>query len=547
MTYSPRSLSACALALWLGCHSAALADIKIPAIFGDHMVLQDQLPVPVWGTADPGEAVTVTVGAQSGQTTTGTDGKWEVKLPPMPASSQPVTMTVTGKNTVKFEDVLIGEVWICSGQSNMEFALANAHNKATELPNANDPQIRIFLVTRKETHLPVTDVAGKWEVCTPQTIAKFSAVGYFFGKELRAKLNEPVGLIGTYWGGTPAEAWTSLDGLGKEPSLAHLVDTWKRLDAKYAENSANYPAAESAYLKDMSDWTAKYGKDYAAAVAQWRADAAKAVAAHESPSPSPAPPAPIPHKPVDAAGGPGAPATLYNGMVAPIQPYAIRGVIWYQGETNAPRAQEYRTLFPRMIKDWREKWGEGDFPFLYVQLAGYHADNTENWPNLRDAQLQTLSLPATGMATAVDIGLPTNIHPMDKMDVGKRLALAARHVAYGEDLVYSGPIFKGVKKDANALRVSFDDLGSGLVIGQSPWVGPGAPVLPTDHLVGFEVAGADGKWKPADAKIDGDDVVVSSADVPAPVAVRYDWAAYPEGNLYNKEGLPASPFHGTVE
>jgi sialate O-acetylesterase len=234
-------------------------------------------------------------------------------------------------------------------------------------------------------------------------------------------------------------------------------------------------------------------------------------------------------------------------MVAPIQPYAIRGVIWYQGETNAPRAQEYRTLFPRMIKDWREKWGEGDFPFLYVQLAGYHADNTENWPNLRDAQLQTLSLPATGMATAVDIGLPTNIHPMDKMDVGKRLALAARHVAYGEDLVYSGPIFKGVKKDANALRVSFDDLGSGLVIGQSPWVGPGAPVLPTDHLVGFEVAGADGKWKPADAKIDGDDVVVSSADVPAPVAVRYDWAAYPEGNLYNKEGLPASPFHGTVE
>jgi sialate O-acetylesterase len=535
------------LALCLASHSAALADVKLPSIFGDHMVLQDQLPLPVWGTAGPGEEVTVTVGAESAKTTAGTDGKWHLKLPPMQAASKAVTMSVAGKNTVTFQDVLIGEVWVCSGQSNMEFALSNAHNAKTELPQANDPQIRIFLVMKKDSHQPMPDVTGKWELCTPQSIAKFSAVGYFFGKELRAKLNEPVGLIGTYWGGTPAEAWTSLDGLGRDPALEHYVDRWKQLDAAYEREQASYPAAESAYTAAMADWNAKYGKDYAAAMNQWKTDAEQAALAKQSPPPRPKPAVPVPPKPLDPAGGPSAPATLYDGMVAPIQPYAIRGAIWYQGEANAARAQEYRTLFPRMINDWREKWGEGDFPFLFVQLAAFHADDTENWPNLRDAQFSTLSLPATGMATAVDIGLPTNIHPMDKMDVGKRLALAARHVAYGEDLVYSGPIFQQAKKDGPALRLQFQHLGSGLEIGQAPWVGPGASVLPTDHLVGFELLGAGGQWKPADAKIDGDAVVVSSPDVPAPLEVRYDWKSYPEGNLYNKEGLPAPPFHGKAE
>jgi len=546
MTYSPRFIPAGALALWLAIHSAALADVKLPAIFGDHMVLQDQLPIPVWGTADPGEAVTVTLGAQSAKTTAGTDGKWEVKLPPMPASAQAVTMTVAGKNTLNFQDVLIGEVWVCSGQSNMEFALNGAHNSTTEIPKANDPQIRIFFVNKKDAHLPVADVVGKWALCTPQSAAPFSAIGYFFAKELRAKYNQPVGLIGTYWGGTPAEAWTSVDGLGKDPALAHYVTQWKQLDAAYAQASANYPALEKAYTAAIGDWSSKYGKAYWTSVNQWKADTAQAELAFQSPPPHPVPAAPMPVNPMDPAGGPNAPATLYNGMVAPLEPYAIRGVIWYQGESNASwvKAPEYRTLFPRMIKDWREKWGEGDFPFLFVQLAGFHPGGSDSWSILREAQLLTLSVPQTGMASAVDIGLPANIHPMDKMDVGKRLALVARHVAYGEDLVYSGPIFQGAKKEGNGLRVGFDDLGSGLEIGQAPWVGPGAHVLPTDHLVGFEVAGADGQWKPADAKIDGNDVVVSSPGVPVPVQVRYDWKSYPEGNLYNKEGLPASPFRG---
>jgi sialate O-acetylesterase len=233
-------------------------------------------------------------------------------------------------------------------------------------------------------------------------------------------------------------------------------------------------------------------------------------------------------------------------MVEPLQPYAIRGAIWYQGEGNSGLADEYRTLFPRMITDWRRTWGEGDFPFLWVQLAGYGTAD-ENWANLRDAQAQTLSLPNTGMATAVDIGLWYNIHPMDKMDVGKRLALAARHVAYGESLVYSGPVFQSVTKEGSNLRVAFQDIGGGLEIGKAPWVGPNVDVLPTDHLVGFEVAGGDGKWQPADAKIDGSTIIVSSAAVSNPAEVRYDWKASPQGNLYNKEGLPAPPFHGKVE
>jgi sialate O-acetylesterase len=547
MKNSPHCIVVAALSILLAGSLRASAELKLPSIFGDHMVLQDGMPLPVWGTADPGQEVTVTFGEKSAKATAGADGKWEVKLPPIKASSQPGTMTVAaGAQTLQFSDVLVGEVWVCSGQSNMEFPLAAAHNSATELPQANDAQLRLFLVKKTEAHTPAADVTGQWQVCTPESARGFTAVGYFFAKELRTKLSEPVGLIGTYWGGTPAEAWTSLDGLKQDAMLAHYVQRWEQLDAGYAKAHADLPAATAAYKAAFAEWQAKYGKDYAAALKQWAEENKQAMLAHQAMPRRPNPPAPIPLAP-DPNGGPGAPAGLYNGMVAALQPYAIRGAIWYQGEANAGRAEEYRTLFPRLIKDWREKWGEGDFPFLWVQLAAYHADDSDAWPNLRDAQLATLSLPKTGMATAVDIGLPTNIHPMDKLDVGKRLALAARHVAYGEKLVYSGPIFKSATKDGAALRVQFHDLGSGLEIGQSPWVGPGADTLPADHLVGFEIAGADGAWKPADAKIDGNAVVVSSADVPNPAEVRYDWKAYPEGNLYNKDGLPAVPFHGKAE
>jgi len=354
-------------------------------------------------------------------------------------------------------------------------------------------------------------------------------------------------LIESNWGGTPAQAWTSLAGLEKDPVLAHFVDNWNQIDANYTKAMATYPTLKATSDKAIEEWNEKYGAQWNDMQRKWNEANAKAIAAKTSPPPRPELPAPRPPDVQDPVGGPGAPASLYNGMIAPLQPFAIRGAIWYQGEANAGAATEYRTLFPRMIKDWRETWGEGDFPFLWVQLASFHADDSDNWPNLRDAQASTLSLPATGQATAIDIGLPDNIHPMDKLDVGKRLALGALHVAYGQDLVYAGPMFQAVKKDGNALRVSYQDIGSGLKIGKSPWIGPGAHMLPEDHLVGFEIAGVDNQWKPADARIDGNVVVVSSGDVPAPVQVRYDWKSYPEGNLYNKEELPATPFNAKVQ
>jgi sialate O-acetylesterase len=546
MKYSPRFLIVGTLSLWLAGHSAALANVRMPAIFGDHMVLQQDLPVPVWGTADPGEAVTVTLGAQSAKATAGTDGKWSVKLAPLAAAAQAGTMTVAGKNTVTFNDVLIGEVWVCSGQSNMQFGLGGAHNAQTEVPKASDPRMRLFKVGTRTAHTPAPDVSGKWVLCAPATASGFSAVGYFFGKELRGKLNRPVGLIETDWGGTPAQAWTSLDGLKQDAVLAHYVAAWNQIEANYQKAVAAQPAEKAAYNAAMKEWTDKYAKDFQAANAKWMEAEKQAQQSKLPPPPRPVPAAPMPRQPNDPQGGSNGAATLYNGMVEPLQPYAIRGVIWYQGEANAGQSEEYRTLFPRMIKDWRRTWGEGDFPFLWVQLAGFGADSV-GWPNLRDAQAQTLSLPNTGMATAVDIGLMANIHPMDKLDVGKRLALAARHVAYGEDLVYSGPVPQAVTRDPAGVRVAFREVGSGLEIGSAPWVGPGCVPLPTDHLTGFELAGADGKWQPADAKIDGNAVVVSSKAVPSPVTVRYDWKGTPDGNLYNKEGLPAPPFRGDAE
>jgi len=337
-------------------------------------------------------------------------------------------------------------------------------------------------------------VNGKWAVCTPESVAHFSAVAHFFGLELRHDLKRPIGLISSDVGGTPAQAWTSLSALQKDPPFTNYVDAYQKI-------AANLPKAGEG-----------------------------------SPSAS-APPAKVPS---------GTPTVLYNGMIAPLMPYAIKGVIWYQGESNSNKGLEYRTLFPRLISDWREKWNQGDFPFLFVQLANYRGPQTKpsegDWAYLREAQLMTLALPNTGMAVAIDIGDATTIHPKDKLDVGLRLALAARHVAYGQDLVYSGPIYDSMKIEGNKIRLIFKDTGSGLKMGTPPWTPTGVPVPAPTELKGFAIAGADKNFVWAKAEIDGNDVVVSSDQVASPVAVRYGWANNPPCNLYNKEGLPASPF-----
>lgn len=545
--------------LGMACTAVILhADVTMPAIFGDHMVLQEGAKLPVWGTADPGEAVTVTVGPEKAQAKADDKGNWRVELAPLPGDSTPVTVTVKGKNTVTFSDVLIGEVWICSGQSNMEFGIGNDYQGAKNIAQANEPEIRLFLVPHATSlepqndlaKVPATNLAGKWQVVTPAVMGGkwgwngFSAAGYYFGREIHQATGKPVGLIGTYWGGTPAQAWTSLTGLEKDPELKHYVDAYNKIVADLPTATAAYPAKVAAYKTALAAWEANGGKAFEDQMKAWDAAAKQAVASNQPPPPRPVPPSPRPRPPAPTDGGQDAPTNLYNGMVAPLIPYAIKGAIWYQGEANAGRAAEYRKLFPRLIMDWRKKWGEGDFPFFWVQLASYKANAVPNWPFLREAQAMTLSLPKTGMATAIDIGDPNNIHPIDKDDVGHRLALVAEHGAYGKTLVYSGPVYKAMKTNDGAISLTFTHEGGGLVIGHAPWASSDASPQPADHLAGFTIAGADKNFVPADAKIDGASVIVSSAQVPAPVAVRYDWANAPDplGSLYNKEGLPAFPF-----
>jgi sialate O-acetylesterase len=470
------------------------ADVKMPAIFGDHMVLQQELRVPVWGTASPGEKVRVTAGDQSASTTADGSGKWRVDLAPFAANTPAMTVTVVGKNTLTFQDVLIGDVWLASGQSNMEFAFAHGGthpedntgylggvlDAANEDAKANDPALRIFYVAHKMSVTPVDDVVGKWELCTSESIADFSGVAYYFGREIRHAFHRPVGLIGSYYGGTGCEAWTSLDGFEKDPPFADKVDQIKQLRAAP-------PAALERHM----------------------------------------------------------PSVLYNGMIAPLVPYAIKGVIWYQGEDNGGNPVPYRTLFPRLITDWRERWGEGDFPFLFVQLAEWGGNGGpagNNWPMLREAQAMALALPNTGMATAIDIGDTYTIHPSDKLDVGIRLGLVAKHVAYGQELIYSGPTYDKMTVEGNTIRVSFTPSDPGLNIGVSPHPPADEAPIPTTDLLGFVIAGADQKFVQADAKIDGATVVVSSPQVPNPVAVRYDWAHSTQANLYGKDNLPALPF-----
>ena len=523
------------------------ADVKLPAIFGDHMVLQQGKTLPVWGTADAGEKVTVTVGSETGSATAGADGKWTVSLAPLPASTIPVTVTVAGKNTVTFSDVLVGDVWICSGQSNMEFGLGAEFDGPAQIAKANNPLLRLFLVPKKVALSPQSDVAApqpptalqaRWVVCTPDNVVKvggwsgFSAVGYFFGSQVQKNTGGAVGLIGTYWGGTPAQAWTSLEKLQGEPALKHYADTYTKTQADFSQATADFPAKQAAYQADMAKWKQQVGLAPNAVVNP--PVIAKAVAAG-FPAPPRAPGAPD--------GGSGGPTNLYNGMIAPLIPYAIKGAIWYQGEANGGSVQgaiEYATLFPDMITDWRARWAEGDFPFLFVQLAKYKNPNP-GYAVLRESQRKTLALPNTGMAVVFDIGNQDDIHPKDKFDVGQRLAQAAEHVAYGKDVVYSGPVYDKMQVQGGAIRVSFTQVGGGLIIGTAPWTPPGVQPLPNTSLAGFAIAGADQKWVPADAKIDGSDVIVSSAQVPQPVAVRYAFIDA-LGNLYNKEGLPASPF-----
>ncbi|MEI8309939.1 MAG: sialate O-acetylesterase [Verrucomicrobiota bacterium] len=506
------------------------AEVKPNSLFSNGAVLQQGMALPVWGTAKDGEKVTVQLDGGSAETVA-KDGKWSVRLKPHKAGG-PFTMTIAGENTITVDNMLVGEVWICSGQSNMEFGFGRAANAAEEAPKADYPKLRMFTVPHKNAVTPETDAAGTWVECSPTSVGRFSAVGYFFGRDIQKATGFPVGMIHTSVGGTPAQAWTSLSGLQADKELQGYVDSIKQVaDA--------YPKAAEAYPKELADFQAKLkawnesdaGKAYEASVKAWAEENKKAVAEGMPAIPKPQPAADLPKAPRTPEGGSGTPTVLFNGMVAPLVPYAIRGAIWYQGEANSANAKVYRTLFPRMIADWREKWGEGDFPFLFVQIAPHKNMS----PEIREAQLLSWQkTPATAMAVTTDVGSATDIHPKQKEPVGARLALAARALAYGEKIEYSGPIFDTMKVAGNRATLTFKHTGTGLVAKDG-------------ELKGFTIAGADKKFVPAKAVIEGKTIIVSAEEVTAPVAVRFGWNNVPDVNLYNKEGLPASPFRSDVD
>jgi sialate O-acetylesterase len=527
-TTSPYSLIA-TLAL-APCYSGVLTAEVVPnPLFTDGVVLQRGQAVPIWGTAKDGEKVTVEFGTQK-LTTTATNGTWRVDLKPLTAGG-PFALTISGDNTVTVNNVLVGEVWICSGQSNMEWTFAKAANAAEEGPKADFPKIRMFTVTKKISVLPLTEAKGSWVTCSPQTVSGFSAVGYFFAKDIYQKLGIPVGMIHTSWGGTPAQAWTSIDGFGSDPELKEYSDGANKTLESYSAASAAYSSKLEEFKNTKKTWDDTVGKAYSEALKVWTEETAKAKQVGQALPPKPAPSTASPVAPASPDGNQNSPTTLFNGMVNPLIPFAMKGAIWYQGESNASKSRQYRTLFPAMIANWRSKWKQGNFPFFFVQIAPFKGQP----PEIREAQMLTLAKsPNTAMAVTTDVGNANDIHPSQKEPVGQRLALAARALTYGEKIEYSGPLYQSMKVQGNKIALSFTHPGTGLIAKDG-------------DLKGFTIAGADGKFVPAKAVIDGSLVIVSAEGVSEPKAARYGWDNVPDVNLYNKEGIPASPFRTDVD
>lgn len=462
----------------------ASADVKLPSIIGSHMVLQRGVECPIWGWADPGEKVTVSFAGHHRSATADKNGRWLVNLAALKANAEGQTMTIDGKNSLRLEDVLVGEVWLCSGQSNMEWTVRSSDNAKEEIANGNHPRIRHIKIPHRPSSKPESDVPSPgWQPSTPESVPNFTAVGYYFGRHLMNELDVPVGLIGSNWGGTRIEPWTPPVGFKETPALADIAG---KLDT--------FPATRK--VKDK-----KTGKE-------------SDVINHQSP------------------------LALYNGMINPLLPYSIRGAIWYQGESNNGEGMLYFEKMKALIHGWRKVWNNDQMPFYFVQLAPYTYGETRKFqlPGIWQAQLKSLTIPHTGMAVTTDIGNVKNIHPTNKQEVGRRLALWALAKDYGKKgIVYSGPLYKSHKSEGGGIRVNFSETGGGL------------KSLDGKPLTHFEVAGADKKFVAAKAEIDGASVVVSSADIKEPRHVRFGWIETAEPNFGNKEGLPASPFSSTFE
>jgi sialate O-acetylesterase len=478
------------------------AAVSLASPFTDHMVLQQGQEVPIWGKcSNAGDQVTIRFDGQTVKTLADVDGHWSVRLAPMQAGGPYELVAEDAPDRVQLTDVLVGEVWLASGQSNMDFTVAKTpkyyfagvNNEAAEVAAANYPQIRMFTGAWSRTYDPQRQIAGAWKVCTPETVREFSAIGYFFARDLQKELNVPVGIVTLTYGASTAQAWVRREAIAADPRLKPALDEF---DAKV---KAYVPPTEEE-------------------LAAWQAAADKAKAAGQRP-----PRRPHPHPVADQHN----PTVLYNGMIAPFVPYAVRGILWYQGESISGPHDLFPVWNETLIKDWRQLWGS-ELPFYFCQLSAQEANS--NNPDIRELQAAALALPATAMAVTVDIGDRHNVHPKDKQDVGDRLTRIALANVYGRKIEFYGPWFESMAAEGGALRLSFSHLGGGLVARGGP-------------LKTFEIAGVDGKFVAADARIDGDTVVVSSASVSAPTVARYAWSAYPDGcNFYNAAGLPAAPF-----
>lgn len=493
----------------IGFAGVCRADVALPRIFSDHAVLQRGARTPVWGTARPGEAVRVEVAGAAGSATADAAGTWTVRLDLQKVGEGPFELTASGDNRVVLRDILIGEVWLCSGQSNMRFHLARSAGGPEAAARAGDPGLRLLSVGLKVSETPEKDIKQRWSVCDSTSAAEFSAVGYYFGQELRRSLKTPVGLVSVSWAGSCIEAWMSPQALASDPDFLPISARWK-------QKLAEYPAKKEAFEKNRE-----------ALLAAWQAEAAKAKAEGK---PEPLKPGPGP--------GPGSldtPSGLFQGEIMPVAPYGLRGVLWYQGEQNSGRGVQYRKLLPALIADWRRLWCQGDFPFLVVQLPNYGKPKTQPasslWAELREAQAMALAVTNTALVVTIDVGEEADVHPKDKKTVGVRAADVAAGEVYAlkpERDVY-GPMFKSAAPEADAIRVAFAH-ASGLKTRDG--------LKPTD----FAIAGSDRHFVWADATIEGESVVLRAAGVKRPTAVRYDWADAPHGNLCNGAGLPAAPF-----
>ena len=520
-------------------------ELSIAKIFTDHGVLQRDMPTPIWGKAAPGTPVKVRFANQTKTTKSDQQGKWQVQLDPLPTNSSPAELTViSGNKTITLTDILVGEVWLCSGQSNMGHALSRATGGEEAIAAANHPKLRLFRVKQSPAYSPVDDVEGEWIACSPDALRRngggFSAVGFFFGRQLLETLDCPIGLIGSYVGGSNVEAWMSEEALSAFPDR-HSQTVRRLWDYQKARDGMDQAMAEHA--PKLAAWEAEWAarneahrKDLAA----WQAATQKAREANK-PVPERPKPGSLSRRPLEPNRYPHHATVLYRGMIEPLIPYGIRGTIWYQGEANCypKRAEEYATSFPMMITDWRKRWAQGDFPFLFVQLPNF-AKAKEDWMTLRESQRQTNETVAnTAMAITIDVGDPNDLHPANKKPVGERLALLARAEVYGEDVIASGPLIHSAKRmDDGRLRLMFRFSESGLRSGATDG----------EKLGGFELAGEDGVFVPAQAAIEGRNVIVWRDDIETH-HVRYAWSPnpFPAANLYNRVGLPASPFSIKVE